>query len=94
LFGIEKGVAKRVERRICRFETANHCSLFLNEIGDLNLAAQAKLLRALQERAVDRVDPTRPILVDIPILEKLRPPTAIPLAPSAINSFAKICTIG
>jgi DNA-binding NtrC family response regulator len=68
LFGIEKGVATGVERRVGRFEAANHGTLFLDEIGDLNLTAQAKLLRALQERAVDRVGTTRPIPVDIRII--------------------------
>jgi Nif-specific regulatory protein len=68
LFGIEKGVATGVERRIGRFEAANHGTLFLDEIGDLNLTAQAKLLRALQERAVDRVGTTKPIPVDIRII--------------------------
>jgi Nif-specific regulatory protein len=68
LFGIEKGVATGVERRTGRFEAANHGTLFLDEIGDLNLTAQAKLLRALQERAVDRVGTTRPVPVDIRII--------------------------
>jgi len=68
LFGIEKGVATGVERRIGRFEAANHGTLFLDEIGDLNLTAQAKLLRALQERAVDRVGTTKPVPVDIRII--------------------------
>jgi Nif-specific regulatory protein len=68
LFGIEKGVATGVERRMGRFEAANHGTLFLDEIGDLNLTAQAKLLRALQERAVDRVGTTKPTPVDIRII--------------------------
>jgi DNA-binding NtrC family response regulator len=68
LFGIEKGVATGVERRIGKFEAANHGTLFLDEIGDLNLTAQAKLLRALQERAVDRVGSSKPISVDLRIV--------------------------
>jgi DNA-binding NtrC family response regulator len=68
LFGIEKGVATGVERRMGRFEAANHGTLYLDEIGDLNLTAQAKLLRALQERAVDRVGTTRPVPIDIRII--------------------------
>jgi len=68
LFGIEKGVATGVDRRTGKFEAANHGTLFLDEIGDLNLTAQAKLLRALQERAVDRVGTTKPIPIDIRII--------------------------
>src|SRR5258706_10309903 len=52
LFGIEKGVATGVERRVGRIESANAGTLFLDEIGDLSLTAQAKLLRVLQEREV------------------------------------------
>src|SRR3990170_5070700 len=44
LFGIEKGVATGVERRIGKFEGANGGTLFLDEIGDLSLGAQAKIL--------------------------------------------------
>ena len=53
LFGIEKGVATGVERRVGRIESANGGTLFLDEIGDLSLTAQAKLLRVLQEREVE-----------------------------------------
>ena len=68
LFGIEKEVATGVERRTGKFEAANRGTLFLDEIGDLNLTAQTKLLRALQERAVDRLGTTKPIPVDIRII--------------------------
>jgi len=65
LFGIEKGVATGVERRIGRIESANGGTLFLDEIGDLNLTAQAKLLRVLQEREVDWVGGRKPVPVDV-----------------------------
>src|SRR6266567_2236917 len=65
LFGIEKGVATGVERRVGRIESANGGTLFLDEIGDLSLTAQAKLLRVLQEREVEWVGGRRPISVDI-----------------------------
>jgi len=65
LFGIEKGVATGVERRVGRIESANGGTLFLDEIGDLNLTAQAKLLRVLQEREVDWVGGRKPVPVDI-----------------------------
>jgi Nif-specific regulatory protein len=65
LFGIEKGVATGVERRVGRIESANGGTLFLDEIGDLSLTAQAKLLRVLQEREVEWVGGRRPVSVDI-----------------------------
>jgi DNA-binding NtrC family response regulator len=65
LFGIEKGVATGVERRVGRIESANGGTLFLDEIGDLSLTAQAKLLRVLQEREVEWVGGRRPVPVDI-----------------------------
>jgi Nif-specific regulatory protein len=65
LFGIEKGVATGVERRVGRIESANGGTLFLDEIGDLSLTAQAKLLRVLQEREVDWVGGRKPVAVDI-----------------------------
>jgi Nif-specific regulatory protein len=68
LFGIEKGVATGVDRRIGRFETAQGGTLFLDEIADLSQAAQAKILRALQERVIDRVGGRKPIPVDVRIL--------------------------
>jgi transcriptional regulator with PAS, ATPase and Fis domain len=55
LYGIEKGVATGVDKRTGKFEAANRGTLFLDEIGDLSLTAQAKMLRVLQERMVDRV---------------------------------------
>jgi Nif-specific regulatory protein len=68
LFGIEKGVATGVERRVGRIESANSGTLFLDEIGDLNLTAQAKLLRVLQEREVDWVGGRKPVPVDIRLI--------------------------
>jgi Nif-specific regulatory protein len=65
LFGIEKGVASGVERRVGRIESANNGTLFLDEIGDLSLTAQAKLLRVLQEREVEWVGGRKPVPVDI-----------------------------
>jgi transcriptional regulator with PAS, ATPase and Fis domain len=68
LFGIEKGVASGVERRIGRFEAAHGGTLFLDEIGDLNLTAQAKILRVLQERTVDRIGGRNPVPIDVRII--------------------------
>jgi Nif-specific regulatory protein len=68
LYGIERGVATGVEKRTGKFEAANGGTLFLDEIGDLSLSAQAKMLRVLQERTVDRVGGQRPIPVDVRII--------------------------
>lgn len=68
LFGIEKGVATGVDRRIGKFETAQQGTLFLDEIGDLSLPAQAKILRVLQERSVDRVGGRAPIAIDVRVI--------------------------
>jgi len=65
LFGIEKGVATGVDRRTGKFEEANGGTLFLDEIGDLSLPAQAKILRVLQERSVDRVGGRGSVPIDI-----------------------------
>jgi Nif-specific regulatory protein len=68
LFGIEKGVATGVDRRIGKFEEANWGTLFLDEIGDLSLSAQAKILRVLQERCVDRVGGKGTVPIDIRVI--------------------------
>ena len=68
LFGIEKGVATGVDKRLGQFESANTGTLFLDEIGDLNLGAQAKILRVLQERMVRRVGGRQEISVDVRVL--------------------------
>ncbi len=68
LFGIEKGVATQVERRIGKFEEANGGTLFLDEIGDLSQSAQVKILRVLQERVLERVGGRTAIPVDVRVL--------------------------
>lgn len=68
LFGIEKGVATGVDRRLGKFETAQGGTLFLDEIGDLSLSAQAKILRVLQERTIDRVGGRNPVPIDVRII--------------------------
>lgn len=68
LFGIEKGVATGVEKREGRIEQANGGTLFLDELGEMSLQAQAKLLRALQERKVLRLGANKSIDVDIRIV--------------------------
>ena len=68
LFGIEKGVATGVDRRIGRFEEANGGTLFLDEIGDLSLNAQAKILRVVQERIVDRIGGRGSVSIDVRVI--------------------------
>jgi DNA-binding NtrC family response regulator len=62
LFGHEKGAfTHAVSRRIGRFEQANEGTLFLDEISELPLSLQAKLLRAVQERTIERLGSNQPI---------------------------------
>src|SRR5713226_5899511 len=68
LFGIEKGVATGVERRIGKFEAADGGTFFLDEVGDLGLTAQAKILRVLQEHVIERLGGRKMIPVDVRIL--------------------------
>jgi Nif-specific regulatory protein len=68
LYGIEKGVATGVDKRTGKFEAANGGTLFLDEIGDLSLTAQAKMLRALQERSIDRIGGQKPMPIDVRIV--------------------------
>ncbi|MGH7889111.1 MAG: sigma-54 interaction domain-containing protein, partial [Thermodesulfobacteriota bacterium] len=68
LFGIEKGVATGVEKRVGRIEAADGGTLFLDEIGDMSLSAQAKLLRVLQERKLERVGGRNTIEVDVRVI--------------------------
>jgi two-component system, NtrC family, response regulator AtoC len=66
LFGHEKGAfTGALARRIGRFERANGGTLFLDEIGDMSFPLQAKILRALQEREVERLGGEKPVPVDV-----------------------------
>ena len=69
LFGHEKGAfTGAVARRVGKFEEANGGTLLLDEISEMDARLQAKLLRAIQERIIDRVGGTRPVPIDIRIL--------------------------
>ena len=69
LFGHEKGAfTGAVARRVGKFEEANGGTLLLDEISEMDARLQAKLLRAIQEREIDRVGGTKPVKVDIRIL--------------------------
>ena len=69
LFGYEKGAfTGALTRRAGKFELANHGTLLLDEIGEMSLGLQAKLLRVLQEREVDRLGSRQPIPVDVRVI--------------------------
>jgi transcriptional regulator with GAF, ATPase, and Fis domain len=68
LFGIERGVATGVEARPGKFEMARGGTVFLDEVGDIPLALQAKLLRVLQEREIEKLGGRRRIPIDVRIL--------------------------
>ena len=69
LFGHEKGAfTGAVARRIGKFEEASGGTLLLDEISEMDLRLQAKLLRAIQEREIDRIGGARPVKVDIRVI--------------------------
>ncbi|MDX1817440.1 PEP-CTERM-box response regulator transcription factor [Marinobacter koreensis] len=69
LFGFEKGsFTGATQSKKGKIESANGGTLFLDEIGDMPMALQAKLLRFLQERMVDRVGSIKPIPVDVRVV--------------------------
>ncbi|WP_262694813.1 sigma-54-dependent transcriptional regulator FlbD [Kordiimonas aquimaris] len=69
LFGHEKGAfTGAVARRIGKFEEADGGTLLLDEISEMDVRLQAKLLRAIQERQIDRVGGSKPVNVDIRII--------------------------
>ena len=69
MFGHERGAfTGATERRIGRFELAHEGTLFLDEVGDLGAEAQAKLLRAIEAKEIERVGGGKPIPVDVRIL--------------------------
>jgi len=69
LFGREKGAyTGALSRQIGRFEAAHQSTLFLDEIGDLPMAVQVKLLRFVQERVIERLGSAQPVRVDVRII--------------------------
>ena len=75
LFGHEKGAfTGAIERKIGRFELAHQGTLFLDEVGDIPLELQAKLLRVLQDQEFERLGSTRSITVDVRIVAATNQP--------------------
>jgi PAS domain S-box-containing protein len=69
LFGHERGAfSGAISRRVGRFELANGGTIFLDEVGEVPLDAQVKLLRVLQEREFERVGGSNPIKVDVRVI--------------------------
>ncbi len=69
LFGHERGAfTSAIKQRKGKFEQADGGTLFMDEIGDMSLSAQAKVLRALQERKISRVGSDRDIEVDVRVI--------------------------
>ena len=69
LFGHEKGsFTGAAARHLGKFEQAHHGTIFLDEIGDMPLAMQAKLLRVLEEGEVERIGGDKPITVDVRVI--------------------------
>jgi transcriptional regulator with GAF, ATPase, and Fis domain len=69
MFGHERGsFTGATDRRIGRFELAHRGTLFLDEVGDLGAEAQAKLLRAIEAKEIERVGGAKPIGIDVRIL--------------------------
>ena len=69
LFGHEKGAfTGAIARRIGKFEEAHGGTLLLDEISEMDVRLQAKLLRAIQERVIDRVGGSKPVSIDIRII--------------------------
>jgi len=69
LFGHERGAfTGAIAQKLGRFELADQGTIFLDEVGDIPLDLQQKLLRVLQDRAVERVGATRPLQLDLRII--------------------------
>lgn len=69
LFGHEKGAfTNAIERRIGKFEMANHGTIFLDEIGELSADLQVKLLRVLQEQEIERIGGRGTVKIDVRII--------------------------
>ena len=91
LFGHEKGAfTGALARRRGRFELADGGTLFLDEIGDMSLKTQAKVLRALEEQAFERVGGRDTIKVDVRVIAA----SNRDLAPCSAAASARTCTTG
>ncbi len=75
LFGHEKGAFTGAQQqRQGRFETANHGTLFIDEVGDIPLNTQVKLLRVLQEQQIERIGSSTPFPINVRVLAATNQP--------------------
>lgn len=75
LFGYEKGsFTGATEKKIGKFESANRGTIFLDEIGEMNIGTQAKLLRVLEGHSFERVGGNQPIQVDVRVVAATNQP--------------------
>ncbi len=86
LFGIERRIATGVDRRIGKFEQAHGGTIFLDEIGDMTLFTQAKILRILQEKEFERVGGTESIRVDARIIAATNKDLSVEIAAGRFRS--------
>lgn len=69
LFGFEKGAfTGAIEKKVGKFEIANGGTILLDEIAEMSIALQSKLLRVLQEKEIDRVGGKKPIQIDVRVI--------------------------
>lgn len=86
LFGHVRGAFTGAHQgRIGRFEAANGGSIFLDEIGDLPMVTQVKLLRVLEEKVIERVGDNRPIPVDVRIITATNRPIETMVAEGSLR---------
>ncbi len=93
LFGHEKGAfTGAVTRRIGRFELAHQGTLFLDEVGEIPLELQVKLLRVLQEQEFERLGSTRTLRVDVRLIASTNRDLAQMIAREQFrNDLAQLC---
>src|SRR5215831_13970011 len=92
LFGHEKGAfTGAVARRVGKIEAANNGTLFLDEVGDMSLPTQAKLLRALEEKSFERLGSNETLTSDVRIISATNKQLLKEEIPT--GSFAKTCSI-
>ena len=100
LFGHEKGsFTGATERQIGKFEQADRGTIFLDEVGDMSLKTQAKVLRVLQEREVERLGSAKTIKVDVRVIaatnknleEEIEKGSSARICSSASTSFRSTC---
>ena len=87
LFGHEKGsFTGATEKQIGKFELAHQGTIFLDEVGDMSLRTQAKVLRVLQEGEVERIGSQKTIEVDVRVIAATNKNLEEEIAPGPISA--------